>query len=479
MYRKTSPEWIKHADFELWDLAALELAFILSIWIRMDTVFAIGSRHHLQYAVSLVVAHFINSLVFHNYKSILQRGYWIEFVCVVRQVLMDQIIAIVLVYILHESGSFSRLIFVLSTLFGIAFCYIIHLIWKKVVRERVLHKKDKNQMMIITGRDHLEELVAELTDKTYRGYKITSAALLDGSGPEPGRKYRVPMFFCIGEVLNYIAHNVVDEVYIDMGAIGKNGADLAEQILDTGTVVHVGVGSLSNGMPNAQVTKYHNLLAVTGTIAFAHGGELFLKRAADIIGGIVGLAITGVLCIFVVPAIKHADPGPAFFKQERVGKGGRIFKIIKFRSMYVDAEERKKELMEQNEMNGLMFKMENDPRVIGSEQGPGKGFGNFIRRTSIDEFPQFLNVLKGEMSLVGTRPPTVEEFKQYKPYHKARLAMRPGLTGLWQVSGRSNVTDFDEIVRLDTEYIKNWNPGQDLKILFKTFKVVCTQKGSK
>lgn len=125
-----------------------------------------------------------------------------------------------------------------------------------------------------------------------------------------------------------------------------------------------------------------------------------------------------------------------------------------------------------------MFKMDNDPRIIGSEKGPGKGIGNFIRKTSIDEFPQFWNVLKGEMSLVGTRPPTVDEWEKYDLHHRARLAVKPGITGMWQVSGRSDITDFEEVVQLDTSYIENWSIGLDFRIIFKTLGAVCKGEGS-
>ena len=175
--------------------------------------------------------------------------------------------------------------------------------------------------------------------------------------------------------------------------------------------------------------------------------------------------------MIVGPMIKLESPGPIFFAQKRVGRNGRIFKMYKFRSMYADAEERKKELMAQNEMNGLMFKMENDPRITKT--------GDFLRKTSLDEFPQFINILKGDMSLVGTRPPTLDEFAQYSPYHKKRLSFRPGLTGMWQVSGRSDITDFEEIVKLDVEYIDNWSFWLDIKILLKTFLEVFTQKGAR
>ena len=144
----------------------------------------------------------------------------------------------------------------------------------------------------------------------------------------------------------------------------------------------------------------------------------------------------------------------------------------------MDAEERKKELMAQNKMQGNMFKMDNDPRIIGSEKGPGKGIGNIIRSLSIDELPQFYNILKGDMSLVGTRPPTVDEVAEYDLHHKVRLSMKPGLTGMWQVSGRSEITDFEEVVKLDTKYISEWSFMLDIKILFKTVLIVLGQKGS-
>ena len=196
-----------------------------------------------------------------------------------------------------------------------------------------------------------------------------------------------------------------------------------------------------------------------------------MKRLLDIIGAIVGLIITAVVTIVIGPLIKLESPGPLFFSQKRVGRNGRIFKIYKFRSMYADAEKRKKELMEQNEMNGLMFKMTDDPRITK--------IGKFIRKTSLDELPQFWNVLKGDMSLVGTRPPTVDEFQQYEWYHKRRLSMTPGLTGVWQVSGRSDITDFEEIVSMDVEYIKNWSFKRDIKIILKTIRVVLHSDGAR
>ena len=197
---------------------------------------------------------------------------------------------------------------------------------------------------------------------------------------------------------------------------------------------------------------------------------MVVKRLIDILGGLVGSLITIVITPFVAIAIRVDSPGPIFFAQTRIGKNGRRFKIYKFRSMYIDAEARKKELEAQNEMHGLMFKMENDPRITR--------VGKFIRKTSIDELPQFFNIVRGDMSLVGTRPPTEEEFEHYNSHYRRRISMTPGLTGLWQISGRSEIVDFDEVVKLDLEYIDNWTLGLDIKILFRTVWVVLTGKGS-
>lgn len=197
---------------------------------------------------------------------------------------------------------------------------------------------------------------------------------------------------------------------------------------------------------------------------------LMYKAILDYAGGLVGGFMLLLLYPFVAIAIKRDDPGPVFFKQPRVGQNRRVFDCYKFRTMYVDAEARKAELMKENIMDAQMFKMENDPRVTR--------VGHFLRKTSLDEFPQFLNVLKGEMSLVGTRPPTLDEVAKYEDWHQRRVSMKPGITGLWQISGRNKITEFDEVVKLDLKYIDNWRFFDDLVIIWKTILVVIWRKGA-
>ena len=275
-------------------------------------------------------------------------------------------------------------------------------------------------------------------------------------------------------ILGFITANPQkDDAQLNIDKMDEQIQKLVQRFEEMGITVDLNINLYELDVESG--SKYLNRIGKYPTITFAQREiplhMIVLKRLMDILGGIVGLLITAVVTIVLGPMIKLESPGPLFFSQKRVGRNGRIFKIYKFRSMYADAEERKKELMEQNEMDGLMFKMTDDPRITK--------IGKFIRKTSLDELPQFWNVLKGDMSLVGTRPPTVDEFEQYEGYHKRRLSMTPGLTGVWQVSGRSDITNFEEIVSMDVEYIKNWSLKRDIEIILKTVQVVLHSDGAR
>lgn len=198
--------------------------------------------------------------------------------------------------------------------------------------------------------------------------------------------------------------------------------------------------------------------------------EASMKRMIDVMVSLVGLLITGILYPWISYRIKKESPGPVIFKQVRVGENGRRFTCYKFRTMHLDAEELKKGLMNDNVMDGPMFKLENDPRVFL--------FGEFIRRTSLDELPQFFNIFRGDMSVVGTRPPTPDEVSQYAVQYRRRLSIRPGLTGLWQVSGRSQIRKFEDVLAMDLQYIDEWSIWLDVKIIFKTIWVTLFRRGA-
>ena len=196
--------------------------------------------------------------------------------------------------------------------------------------------------------------------------------------------------------------------------------------------------------------------------------KCLIKRSIDVLGAFVGLLILGLVVLPLALVIKLDSPGPIFYSQTRYGLKGRPFTIWKFRSMVQNADDLKQ--MVSNEAQGLIFKNENDPRITR--------VGQFLRKTSLDEFPQFWNVLKGDMSLVGTRPPTADEVSCYSPHHWQRLDVKPGITGQWQVSGRSAIKDFEEIVHLDLHYQAIWSPWYDLQVILKTITVLLNRSGA-
>ena len=286
----------------------------------------------------------------------------------------------------------------------------------------------------------------------------------------------VPVISTDESFMEWIRSAPLDEVFINLDyADASEVQEVVEELEDMGITVHLHIPVLSEMLneskfDNINCKVYAGYPMATFAAATYSTGALVAKRVADIFVSIIGCIITLILMAIVAIPLKKDSPGPLIFKQQRVGKNGRIFNIYKIRSMYVDAEERKAELEKENKIDGLMFKVDDDPRVTK--------VGKFIRKYSIDEFPQFFNVLKGDMSLVGTRPPTISEFEQYESRHKRRLSMKPGITGMWQVNGRSEITDFEEVVKLDCQYIDEWSIGLDIKILLKTVYVVLTHKGA-
>ena len=278
------------------------------------------------------------------------------------------------------------------------------------------------------------------------------------------------------ELLKYLTRNSVDELVIltDDYNTDEDLKYTLSKAEEMGIKVDIRVNlSLFDYVPSSFVKfdKIGNVQCISVSRNYMSHKKLFAKHLMDFSGGLVGFCIFCIFYVIIGPIIKLDSKGPILFSQDRVGKNGRIFKCYKFRSMCADAEARKKDLMSKNEVDGLMFKMKDDPRITK--------VGRFIRKTSIDELPQFINVLKGDMSLVGTRPPTVDEYIKYEPKHKARVSMLPGLTGLWQVSGRSDIKNFEDVVKLDMKYIDNWSILLDIKIVLLTIKVVLFGKGAK
>ena len=478
MYRKTNSSWTKHIDFEIIDIICIEISFLLAYFLRHREYLSYNLLHYEKLCLILVFIDLCVVFFTNNYTNIVQRGEIRELFMVFQHVTVVEGLLLVYEFIMKEADILSRMVFASSWGMSIVLCFLARTAWKSVVRHKMTSDKNQTRLLLITNEEHLMDCVGGLYQKEFREFKISAVSIVDCENEEIIGA-NIPVLYGKKTMFEYIRTNVVDEVYIDTFNLRANVGEFVDTFLSMGITVHIGLDYWTSDLPNQNIEKIGSNYVLSTSVNTASDWMLTTKRVFDIIGGCVGLIICGLLFVFVAPAIKISSKGPVFFKQQRVGKNGRIFWFYKFRSMKIDAEEHLEDMMSQNEMQGLMFKIENDPRIIGSEKGPNKGLGNFLRRTSIDEFPQFWNVIKGDMSLVGTRPPTLHEYEQYDLHHKIRLSMKPGLTGLWQVSGRNTITNFEQVVRLDSEYIKNWSLFLDLKILLKTIKVVIQRKGSK
>lgn len=470
MYKQNRKGWSKHFDFFFLDVVLLEVAFFLCYGIRHDWIFFYNMNYYRRIGVLLALISICIAMFRESYHGVLKRDFVEEVKSTVLHVSIVEVALIAITFFMKELA-YSREVFVLFWITGIIFCVIGRSIWKAVLHRQMVLNREKRQILVITTSSRAENIIKKLISSEIFDYDIAGIVLTDKNCR--GEKIEgYPVLGTLKDDAEYVHEYVVDEIFVHLNPGEFLDKEYIDFFLQTGRTLHFDLDGLAELNSPAYIEAFSNRTVITTSMKVVTPGKLFIKRVMDIVGGLVGIILTGVISIFVIPAIKIADPGPAFFSQTRIGKNGRRFKIYKFRSMYMDAEERKKELMAQNEMHGLMFKMENDPRII-------KGVGKFIRDTSIDELPQFWNVLKGDMSLVGTRPPTVEEYEMYEMRHLKRLSIKPGITGMWQTSGRSDITDFEEVVRLDTKYITNWEISLDIKILLKTILVVLKREGSK
>lgn len=479
MYRRAAKGWMKHLDFMVIDFLCLELSFLLAYIIRQG----VGNPFLIPLYRNMVITLFLIEVLviffFETLKNVLKRGMYKEFVITLKHVCLVVLISSFYLFLTQNGGEYSRIILIVTGGIYLALSYMTRLVWKRYLLSKNMLESKSRSLLIVTAESMIDTVVENIKNNNYEGFHITGVAVLDRNMTDE-MVGDVRVVADASTVADFVCREWVDEVFINLPNEIPLCEDLINQFVEMGVTVHLKLVKAGNLSGQKQfVERLGNYTVLTTCVNVANSRQLFLKRAMDICGGIVGCIVTGILFLFVAPCIYIQSPGPIFFSQVRVGKNGKKFKIYKFRSMYMDAEERKKELMEKNRVSGgMMFKMDFDPRIIGSEKGQGKGIGNFIRKYSIDEFPQFYNVLRGDMSLVGTRPPTVDEWEKYELRHRARLAIKPGITGLWQVSGRSNITDFEEVVALDRKYITEWSMGLDMRILVKTVLVVAGQEGS-
>lgn len=456
------------------DELCLVISFVLAAWIRFGRVTALWySNLYSLASVIIILLYVVIYYRYDTYSKLFKRGYIEEFLMVIK---INSILAVLLttiLFLLQQGTAYSRLFYLCFFIINIPLTYGVRLLYRILFLELYKNSSASKKLMIVTTSDHAEQVLNKIARENEWEYEVTYLTIIDKvmTGQviqgvmvkaDNDNIYEIARMQVIDDVLIHVPEGIPDYFKLEY---------VIHEFENMGITVNLSINTFGLTIHERKVSELTGYPVLTFSSKLFNENQLIAKRLLDITGGLIGCLLTAIITLVVAPAIMIESPGPVFFSQVRMGKNGRRFRIYKFRSMYMDAEARKQELMAFNEMNGCMFKMSNDPRITK--------IGGFLRKTSLDEFPQFLNILRGDMSLVGARPPTEEEFLQYESRHKRRLALKSGLTGLWQVSGRSDITDFEEVVRLDLEYIDNWTLLTDIRILLKTVWVVLFGRGSK
>lgn len=394
-----------------------------------------------------------------------------KFLATVRDVTVSVILVFAVFSVLLYSLkiAISRLFMLMCAVFIAASCILLRAIAELYLNQQKNASYNCHRILLVGSEERILAVNEALNVQSSWGHKVV------GFVPESHGPVRMgadlPSLGSIDDLQNVLISNSIDEAIFAVSPDAtnvdlKSCIDLCEKI---GTSYRI-VPALydPNDRFKLRVESIQDIPTLVKTICRINQTGMLYKRTLDYVAGSIGFFIFLIIYPFIAIAIKLDSQGPVLFKQRRVGEHGRIFNMYKFRTMVVDAEKVLPQLLDKNEMKGHMFKIAHDPRVTR--------VGRFLRKTSLDEFPQFINVIRGEMSLVGTRPPTEGEVARYEAWQRRRISMKPGITGLWQVSGRNAVEDFEQVVALDLKYIDNWRFLDDLKILWKTIWVVLARK---
>lgn len=458
---KKREDTILHILLLIIDMIGSLFAVIIAFAIRYKLFLGINNSGDSWWIMAIVLLSTIVISIFVSpVNKYTTRGTFAELTDVLVRQILATIGVVVILYLAHTAEILSRLVFGYYIVSSILIIWALRLLLKKYLLKVYKKQKTAIQLIVVSTKDRIEKVANKIEESNEWQRVISQKIAIEDDD--------------FDKAVDYAVHHEVDEAFISIAEIKNKEAyqGFIAKLIGMGIKVDIDINQFEMDIPGRkfldEVGQFATVSAARNALSIS---QQFVKRFMDILGGAIGCVLFLIVLIILAPIIKIDSKGSVIFVQKRVGKNGRMFDFYKFRSMYKDADSRKKELETQNEVHGLMFKIEDDPRITK--------VGKFLRKTSLDELPQFWNVLKGDMSLVGTRPPTVDEYERYEPWHKSRLSMKPGITGLWQVSGRSDIKDFDEVVKLDMQYIDNWSIGEDIKILLKTIGVVFSGKGSK
>ncbi len=447
---------------------------MLAMWLRFrDVLFE--KIMYKELGLVLLMVDLIMVMLLNTMHNVLKRGKFQELVETIKTDAAVFAFAVVYMYAFKISSDYSRILLFVTLILHILISYPARLAWKYVLKHTKINESKKYSMLVIADPETAEKTVESLIANNGDVYRVVGLVFTRRDKRE--EVCGIPVVCGMNDAADYICREWIDAVFIGCSKVTPRIDRLMEDCRRMTVTVHFAVSGVRHMGEHPFGNRIAGITVLTSAARSATPLEHAIKRTMDILGGLVGSICALTIIAIVGPIIKKQSPGPVIFSQERIGKNGKRFKMYKIRSMHMNADEIKDVLQADNRnKDGMMFKLDFDPRVIGNyidENGiRHTGIGDFIRRKSLDEFPQFFNVLLGQMSLVGTRPPTVDEWEKYKYHHRARLACKPGITGVWQTSGRSNITDFEKVVELDSRYITEWSISMDVRLLCKTVRLL-------
>ena len=447
MYRKDSEGWLKHTDFIILDMICLQLAYVLAYAISGYGFNPYETIIYRNMAVFLELADLVMIFAYGTMKSVLKRGYYRDFVVTLNHAIMVGALAVLYLFLLHEGQDFSRLTLMLTIIIYLVMTYVVRELWKKLLRKQMKDGGER-KLLIVTSEDVAEQVVLSMQENNYARFSLAGVAVIDADWT--GREiHGVPVVANEETAAMYVCQEWIDEVLIVVSEVLPYPSELIEQLSETGVTIHLNLAKITSVPGKKQfVEKVGDYTVLTTSINYASTRQLMLKRLMDIAGGLVGCIFTGIICIFIGPAIYIASPGPIFFSQERVGKNGKKFKMYKFRTMTDERDE-----------NGEL--LPDDVRLTK--------FGAWLRKTSLDELAEAFNILNGKMSVIGPRPQLVRDMTFMTKEQRMRHTAKPGLSGLAQVNGRNAIT-WEDKLEWDQKYIKKVGFRKDVRIILETVK---------
>ena len=433
MYHKHGRGWLKHVDFFFIDAITLQLALALVYLIRSD-LWRYTDVEYIKFSLLLFFCDAFSFLSCTTMHSVLRRGFYVESKETIKNCVIIFLLALLGLFFLDAEREHSTVILGSTMILHAFLGYGTRLLWKWVIKYHRIPFVPRRKILALVYPSNAEKTMKLINHIPAELIDITGI-ILYGKSDETSFD-GVPVVATIENAAEYISREFVDSVYIGCSIKDPTVMAFMDECMEMAIPIHNYLATPYKEGIQSFVEKMGGSAILTSSLHFTSFREQAAKRTLDIVGGLIGSVIALFAILILGPIIKIKSPGPVLFAQERIGLNGRHFKMYKIRSMCVDAEEQKQQLMEQNRIaDGRMFKLDFDPRIIGNRILPDgtrkTGIGYFIRRTSIDELPQFFNVLIGQMSLVGTRPPTIDEWITYERHHRARLSCKPGITGMW------------------------------------------------